>query len=448
MIEGSFFDGARSAARPARLEIAAPDVVRLAIIGSDGDSGDGASEGKSGEQNGATRGEPGAALRWEGRLAAVEISERVGSIPRRVTIPGFGIFETRDNDAVDRALAALGRPFELVHWLEARWPVAVASLLAIAVGSFFFVRYGVPAIADLAARTLPTSVDRAIGARTLEILDGRLLHPSELPPERQAELHARFSEMIGDAGSEADLAEAAGAEAGAETSPNAAFRERLELRAAPALGPNALALPSGIIVMTDELVGLAEHDDELVAVLAHELGHVHGRHALRRLFQSVSVSALAFALIGDISSASALFSAVPALIDAKHSRDFEREADAFAKRWLVGHGIPPFRFDEILCRMERGGGDDDDDGPASVSTEEELGRNERDEEATATAEPEHERTDTDHLSRYLSTHPTTDERARCPRSELPSDHRADVWNDLREEVSRSAREAIDEPGSE
>ncbi|MBK7949219.1 MAG: M48 family metallopeptidase [Deltaproteobacteria bacterium] len=427
MIDGSFFDGERSAARPARLEIVAPDVVRLAI--------------------GEAPGEPGEAHRWEGRLAAIEISERVGRIPRRVTIPGVGVFETRDNDAVDRALAALGRPFELVHWLEARWPIAIASLLAIAVGSFFFVRHGVPAIADLAARTLPTSVDRAIGARTLELLDGRLLHPSELSPERQAELHARFEEMIGYDASEADLAEAAGAAASSHAGTTEAFRERLELRAAPALGPNALALPSGIIVMTDELVGLAEHDDELVAVLAHELGHVHGRHALRRLFQSVSVSALAFALIGDVSSASALFSAVPVLIDAKHSRDFEREADAFAKGWLVGHGIPPFRFDEILCRMERGEGAHDDDGPASVFSDEELGRHERDEEAKATAEPARERPDVDRLSRYLSTHPTTDERARCPRSELPSDHRADVWNDMREEVSRAARDAIDESGS-
>ena len=56
-------------------------------------------------------------------------------------------------------------------------------------------------------------------------------------------------------------------------------RYRLELRSGEALGANALALPSGIVIMTDDLVALAKSDDEIGAVMAHELGHVRGRHA-------------------------------------------------------------------------------------------------------------------------------------------------------------------------
>jgi peptidase M48-like protein len=76
-------------------------------------------------------------------------------------------------------------------------------------------------------------------------------------------------------------------------------------------------------LMTRDLV----MTDELVAVLAHEIGHVRGRHALRQLLQAAGVSAIAFALLGDVSSISGLLSAARALLHAKHSRDFEREAD-------------------------------------------------------------------------------------------------------------------------
>ena len=51
---------------------------------------------------------------------------------------------------------------------------------------------------------------------------------------------------------------------------------QLEFRHGGYIDANAFALPSGIIVMTDELVELAKSDDELISVLAHEIGHVRG----------------------------------------------------------------------------------------------------------------------------------------------------------------------------
>ncbi|MBY0401116.1 M48 family metallopeptidase [Myxococcota bacterium] len=430
MIEGLFFDGARSAALPARIELVSREIVRVTIESGVDPAREGAAP-ETGERIAADRvvGPADGTIevrRWEGRLADVSITERIGNIPRRVTIPDLGVFETRDNDAIDRALSAIGRPFELVHWLEDRWPVAIAALVAVALGSFLFVRFGVPAIADFAAQTLPPSVDRVIGTRTLELLDDRLLHPSELPKERQDELRRRFEAMTTDA--------------------RAGVEEHLELRAAPALGPNAFALPSGIVVLTDELVGIAEHDDELVAVLAHELGHVRGRHALRRLFQSIGVSALAFALVGDISSASALFGAVPALIEAKHSRDFEREADGFARAWLVRQGIPPFRFDEILCRMEgeTAGKGEEEEAEVDADTKADPGT---DEASDADRAADRERARVRRFDLYFSTHPTTDERARCTTRAVPSDQRAEVRQQMREDVSRKGHDGLNAPAS-
>ena len=384
LIEGLFYDGERSRGHRAHVELAASRTVQLTLEDELGGEG--------------------LPRRFELPLAEVEISDRLGSIPRRLVLPGIGFFETTDNEAVDRALAALGHSPGLVHWLEQRWPVAIASLIAVALGSALFIRFGLPAIADFAARTLPPSVDSVLGAQTLEILDEVVFEPSTLPEARQGELRLRFDAM---------------------TQPlEGGHAYRLENRSAPALGPNALALPSGIVVMTDELVLLAQHDDELVAVLAHELGHVRGRHALRQLLQSTGVSAIAFALLGDVSSASALFGAVPALIQAKHSRDFEREADGFAKGWLLRNGIAPERFDAILCRMR--------------SDTDEVGKDEQ-----------------RRLVRYLSTHPTTGERARCDVARSPTDQyfdeaeerhevevRAEVLRELNEDVVLDVRKKI------
>ncbi|MFX6702058.1 M48 family metallopeptidase, partial [Acinetobacter baumannii] len=59
------------------------------------------------------------------------------------------------------------------------------------------------------------------------------------------------------------------------------------------IGPNAFALPSGQIVVTDEIVQLLDDDDALMGVLAHELGHVHRRDLMRRLIQSSAIAATA-----------------------------------------------------------------------------------------------------------------------------------------------------------
>jgi Zn-dependent protease with chaperone function len=353
VIEGFFHDGTSSRRQPARAEIRAPGRVRIELVEPVAPVG---SVDPRAASDAAGPIEP---RHWERALAEVRVSERLGKVPRRIELPGVGVFETDDNDGVDRALAALGHSSSLVHWLEERWPVAIASLVAIAAGSFLFVRFGLPALAALLARELPTSLDVALGAKVLELFDEVALERSELPESRQAALSETFASMTRDLGD--------------------THAYRLEPRAAPRLGPNALALPSGIVVLTDELVLLAQHDEEIVAVLAHEIGHVRGRHALRQLIQSTGVSALAFALLGDISSASTLLGAVPVLIEAKHSRDFEREADAFARDWLERNGIAPTRFDEILCRMQQ----------ASEPGDEER------------------------FTRFLATHPTTEQRARC-----------------------------------
>lgn len=316
MIAGRYFDGRSSAPADATLEFGPEGTVRVHGLPA-----------------------PVAAP-----ILEVEISDRIGSVARRISFPDGGVFETHDNDAVDAALDAarhivgLHHGSGLVHWLESRWPVAVGSLAGVVLISVAFLLWGVPAIANWAAEVMPASMDRAIGAGTLDVLDRAAFEPSELPPGRQRELEAEFTRM---------------------TSPlDDGHEYQLELRHGGALGANAFALPSGIVVMTDELVELSKSDDELRAVLAHEIGHVRGRHALRHLLQAAGVTAIATALLGDVSSISGILSAAPALLDAKNSRDFETEADNFARQWLKENHVEESSFDAILCRLTKEEGAD------------------------------------------------------------------------------------------
>ena len=115
-------------------------------------------------------------------------------------------------------------------------------------------------------------------------------------------------------------------------------------------GFNAFALPGGSIVVLD---GLVENgtDVQVLGVLGHELGHVAERHAMRNVLQTASMGVLAGLLWGDVSG---ILANAPVLVGTlHHSREFEREADAFAVRFLraSGHGTEPLA--QMLEKMQR-----------------------------------------------------------------------------------------------
>ena len=64
-------------------------------------------------------------------------------------------------------------------------------------------------------------------------------------------------------------------------------------------GAERVSLPGNIIVVTDELVKFVHSDDELLAVLAHEIGHLRARHALRLVLQQSGIAVLATVVAGD-----------------------------------------------------------------------------------------------------------------------------------------------------
>jgi Zn-dependent protease with chaperone function len=273
-------------------------------------------------------------------LHELDISEVLGTSPRLIRF-GDGAFCEVDAAALLMLLGRKGIASRPVSRWEGsvRWVFAAALLfVATLIGAY---RYAVPAVAVLAANQVPAPIVDVISRQMMAALDTQIFEPTSVSSDRQARLVERFHRVRFPA-----------------ADPSVTFQ--VTFRKSEALGPNAMALPSGTIVVTDALVALAESDEELIAVLAHEAGHVARRHGLRQLFQNSIVALAVTWLVGDVS---ALAAAAPtALLQAKYSRDLEREADSYALVTLRVNGIPSRHFAVMLERLEDSG-----EGRASIA---------------------------------------------------------------------------------
>ncbi len=319
-------------------------------------------------------------LRWgdsqaEYGLNSIEVSSRLGNTPRYFKLPDGRKFETRDNDAVDALLREHSKSDlhgwqAFLHQLESRMHYVLIALLVVIAFSWGMLKYGLPAAAEGIAYALPQDIMQRATDTTLQVLDGRYLEPSELDAATRQRLRSRFEEMT--------------------THVEQGFNYQLLFRkGGKMLGANAFALPSGTIVVTDELVAIANSDDEVAAVLAHELGHVVHRHSLRQVLQN---SALSLAITYTTGDASSIIVALPVLfVQLGYSRKFENEADQFAYDYLQAQHIPLVSFANILEGLEA----------AHTKRSEEKEREEGKGKST-----------TEEVFEYLSTHPPTPERVK------------------------------------
>ena len=262
----------------------------------------------------------------------VRISTRVASTPRWLYLPDGSTCCVSDNDAIDRIARASRLECTLHRWESL--PVLAAVALALVAGLVWaLIQYGVPWGAQHVAARIPPQAEARLGAETLAGLDQQWMRPSKLAPVRQAALRTQFSQM-------------------ARKAPDTP-RVELEFRSSPTIGPNAFALPGGIMVMTDELVALSRHDKEVLGVLAHEFGHVHHRHAMRGLLESSAVALLIAGITGDVASTASLAASAPVLLlQSKFSRDNETEADGYAIALMQRAAIDPKYLATMLERLE------------------------------------------------------------------------------------------------
>ncbi len=309
-VRGTYFDGRSSAARDATLNCAG-DMITI-------------------------RGESGPLIH------AVQVSRcyfdpPLGKTSRSIRLPGGAVFETKDCDSlvsIERS-AGKNRAMRVVHYLETRWKTVALSLAGIVLFVWLFHTFAIPVLAKKIAFALPPRVTQEVSNQTMRVLDGHLLKPSELPAGRRAAVNKDFQGLLDD-------------------DDRSLHDYRLEFRKSPAMGPNAFALPSGMIIMTDELVNLSENDAEIRGVLLHEIAHVRERHALRSVMQNAGIFLVIATLAGDLSGISSAAASLPTILaNAGYSRIFEREADRFAALYFIRRGWSVKPMQDILGRMAK-----------------------------------------------------------------------------------------------
>jgi predicted Zn-dependent protease len=263
----------------------------------------------------------------------LRVSPRTGTAERFIALPDGGQLLSADArlDSLPQESPSEGP----AAWLEERWGIAVACVLITAAVLLAAYYIGLPAAAERIAARIPMATEQALGRQALAWLDEReWFQPTRVIEATRAPIADGFDRLRNDL----------------------PLREyyRLEFRASKIMGPNAIALPGGIIVITDALVFAAASPDEVLAVLAHEIGHVELRHAMRTVLQSSVVAAGAAVVTSDAASLNVAIAGLPALLaQAKYSRKFETEADEYAFRLLKQKGYSPIAFATLLERLAK-----------------------------------------------------------------------------------------------
>ena len=350
-------------------------------------------------------------------FADLIIPSRLGNTARVIALPDGGSFETVHNAALDKLVRDHKRHQQ--HWFnphawESRLSLIIVALVVTGALLFSGVKWGLPWLAERLAMSAPENVSVLLAEGALNQMDNIYFEPSTLSPARQMALRQLFFQHL---------------------PREQGFNFDLQFRSSELLGANAFALPDGTVVVTDDLIALADSDDELLSVLLHEIGHVVHRHALRGAIQKAGLYGLYSMMTGDLYASSALITLLPViLVDAQYSRALEYEADTYALNTMVATGIPPAAFAGMMEKLEAQissadfeGGDDDTSGSemetasevaneerASVgNTSADIAPTEMTPDETTPVEITTNKNDTGaskNLLRYLSSHPASEER--------------------------------------
>lgn len=117
---------------------------------------------------------------------------------------------------------------------------------------------------------------------------------------------------------------------------------------------NAFALPGGYVYVFKGLVDKISNDDELAAVIAHEIAHVVARHSVKRLQGSVGYDILRIlmAVTGAGSGDAGRIDAAFGQLIMSYSREDEALADKLAVKYLKEAGYDPWAVVSLLKKLQ------------------------------------------------------------------------------------------------
>ena len=118
---------------------------------------------------------------------------------------------------------------------------------------------------------------------------------------------------------------------------------------------NAFAVPGCYIYVTRGLMGIVNSEAELAAVLAHELGHVVGRHSQRQQRRSFwrTLGVVAVGVVTGSQRLTQIAGAAAGLFTLRYSRSQEYEADDLGLSFLHQSGYDPFASIDMLQALDR-----------------------------------------------------------------------------------------------
>jgi Zn-dependent protease with chaperone function len=245
-----------------------------------------------------------------------------------LTAPDLARLEIRDTAV---AAELIPRCAHLDDNRPNRHGVAVIAFWSIAAAASIIgvVWFGMPLVADRLAPLVPQAVERRIGdvaeKQIKTLFGGRVCDA--------AAGQAAFAKLVH------TLRQSAGMDTAVEAA----------VLATPV--PNAFALPGGKVYVFDGLLAKANSADEIAGILAHELGHLRHRDAMRNLIYNGGTSFLIGLLFGDITGSGALIFASRSLVTASYSREAEQNADGFAIEMMTKLGRSPKPMGQLLLRV-------------------------------------------------------------------------------------------------
>ena len=276
---------------------------------------------------------------YRGSFVHLSVSERLGNVARKITLENGSVFVTLDNDAIDSIFKEKQKINGLVHYLETHLSSIAIALAITLFSTFSFFKWGVPWASQKIAYALPSETNKLISSGTLDFLDNYMFDESNLSKERQTQITQHFKEKLAPLSVEDD----------------SHIEYTLHFRSWN-MGnqsiPNALALPSGDIILTDKFVELSVNQDEIDSVLLHEMGHVVHRHGLEMLIEGTFVTVAVMMISGDGSGLGDMGIGLgSALVSSSYSRGHESEADLYAFKKMLLAQIDPISFSNIMNRM-------------------------------------------------------------------------------------------------
>jgi predicted Zn-dependent protease len=119
-------------------------------------------------------------------------------------------------------------------------------------------------------------------------------------------------------------------------------------------GINAFATMGGFVYVNTGLIAAADNEAQLASVMAHEIGHIAGRHSIQQMRQMAIARGVASAAGLDRSTAVGI--GVELALRRPNSRQDEFEADQMGLQYLTQAGYAPSAMVAFMEKLLRSGG--------------------------------------------------------------------------------------------